>query len=137
VPAPPRLFSVRQTVALFFRPEAEREPTERAYLEHLIAHCPPVATVYGLVQQFHTLVRERGKDTLAPWLTTVEESGVHVVRRFGEGLRRDAAAVEAALSLEWSHGQVEGTVTKIKLIKRSMYGRCNFDLLRRRVLYAS
>jgi len=136
-PAPPRLFSVRQTVALFFRPRAELEPLERTYLEHLIAHCPPVATVYGLVEQFHTLVRERGKDNLAPWLTAVEESGVQALRRFGEGLRRDAAAVEAALSLEWSQGQVEGTVTKIKLIKRSMYGRCNFDLLRRRVLYAS
>ena len=134
-PAPPRLFSVRQTVALFFRPEAGLDPAERAYLAHLIAHCPPVATVHRLVQQFHTLVRERGKDNLVPWLAAVEESGVQALRRFGQGLRRDAAAVEAALSLEWSQGQVEGTVTKIKLIKRSMYGRCNFDLLRLRVLH--
>jgi len=124
-------------VALFFRPEADLDATERAYLAHLITHCPPVATVHRLVQQFHTLVRERGKDDLAPWVTAVEESGVPALHRFGQGLRRDTAAVEAALSLEWSQGQVEGTVTKIKLIKRSMYGRCNFDLLRRRVLYAS
>jgi len=135
--APPRLFSVRQTVALFFRPEADLDATERAYLAHLSAHCAPVTTVHRLVQQFHTLVRERGKDNLAPWLAAVEESGVQALRRFGQGLRRDTAAVEAALSLEWSQGQVEGTVTKIKLIKRSMYGRCNFDLLRRRVLNAS
>jgi len=94
-------------VALFFRPEADLEPAERAYLAHLIAHCLLVATVHRLVQQFHTLVRERGKDDLAPWITAVDESGVPALRRFGQGLRRDAAAVEAALSLEWSQGQVE------------------------------
>ena len=53
------------------------------------------------------------------------------------GLRRDEAAVGAGLTLSWSSGAVEGHVNRIKLIARQMYGRANFDLLRRRVLLAS
>jgi len=52
-------------------------------------------------------------------------------------LTDDRAAVEAGLSLEWSNGQTEGQVNKLKLLKRQMYGRANFDLLRRRVLRAA
>jgi transposase len=57
--------------------------------------------------------------------------------RFARGLTNDRAAVEAALSLEWSNGQTEGQVNKLKLLKRQMYDRANFDLLRRRVLQAA
>jgi transposase len=53
---------------------------------------------------------------------------------FGESLKRDEAAVRAALSLEWSNGQVEGQFNRLKTIKRQMYGRAKFDLLRKRVL---
>ena len=55
---------------------------------------------------------------------------------FAKGLERDEAAVRTSLSLPWSQGPVEGAINKLKLIKRSMYGRANFDLLRTRVLYA-
>ena len=59
------------------------------------------------------------------------------LRRFANGIRLDQAAVEAALTLPYSNGQVEGQVNRLKLIKRSMYGRANFDLLKARVLYAN
>lgn len=49
-------------------------------------------------------------------------------------LTRDRDAVEAALHLPWSNGPVEGQVHRLKLIKRQMYGRASFDLLRLRVL---
>ncbi len=52
-----------------------------------------------------------------------------------QGLKRDRATEEASLTLEWSQGQVEGQSTQLKLLKRQMYGRANFDLLRQRVLY--
>ena len=60
--------------------------------------------------------------------------GVPELRSLVAGVRRDLAAVHAGLTLEWSQGQVEGHVNRLKLIKRSMYGRANFDLLRQRVL---
>jgi transposase len=55
---------------------------------------------------------------------------------FVAGLQRDLDAVTAGLMLSWSSGPVEGHVNRVKMIKRQMYGRANFDLLRRRVLHA-
>ncbi|MFA9435064.1 MAG: transposase, partial [Deltaproteobacteria bacterium] len=61
-------------------------------------------------------------------------SGISALKGFANGITKDGDAVRAALSLEWSNGQVEGQVNRLKLIKRKMYGRANFDLLRKRVL---
>jgi transposase len=68
------------------------------------------------------------------WLERAATSSIPELQSFVVGLERDKAAVAAALSLPISNGQVEGQVTRLKLIKRSMYGRANFDLLRERVL---
>jgi len=68
------------------------------------------------------------------WFEAVDESGLTELRSFAAGLRRDEAAVRAALSLIWSQGQVEGQVNRLKLSKRSGYGHANFDLLRQRVM---
>ncbi len=69
-------------------------------------------------------------------MTKAAASGLAEMRGFVAGLRRDLAAVKAALTYEWSNGQVEGQVNRLKMIKRMMYGRANFDLLRQRVLHA-
>jgi transposase len=63
--------------------------------------------------------------------------GVRAVETFAQGLAKDGRAVRAALTTPWSNGQTEGQVTKLKLLKRQMYGRASFDLLRRRVLLAA
>ena len=62
---------------------------------------------------------------------------VRAVETFAAGLQQDGAAVRAALTLPWSNGQAEGQITKLKMMKRQMYGRANFDLLRRRILLAA
>lgn len=81
------------------------------------------------------MVRQRKAQGLEDWIARVSTSeGVVELRRFAEGLRTDLAAVKAALSLSWSNGQVEGQVNRLKLIKRQMFGRAKFDLLRQRVL---
>jgi transposase len=64
-----------------------------------------------------------------------EQSTVPEVRSFAVGLRHEYAAVAAALEYPWSKGPVEGHVNRLKTIKRQMYGRANFDLLKTRVLY--
>ena len=66
------------------------------------------------------------------WLATAEHSEL---RTFAWGIRRDEAAVRAAVTSRWSNGQVEGQVHRLKLVKRSMYGRCGFPLLRARMLH--
>ena len=83
------------------------------------------------------MVHERKADLLEDWILQTHPPDVpSELRVFADGLRLDYKAVEAALSLEWSNGQVEGQVNRLKLIKRQMYGRAGFDLLRIRVLNA-
>jgi transposase len=69
-----------------------------------------------------------------PWIAAARQSAL---RGFADSIERDRAAVEAALTLPWSTGPVEGRINKLKLVKRQMYGRANFDLLRQRVLSAA
>ena len=113
-------------------PEQERE-----YLRRLCDHEPTIALAYELTQEFAGLTRERTGRGFDAWLTRATTSGITELDRFARGLTDDRAAVEAGLSLEWSNGQTEGQVNKLKLLKRQMYGRANFDLLRRRVLQAA
>jgi transposase len=71
---------------------------------------------------------------LPAWIEEAKACGITAVAGFAQGLVQDLAAVEAALSLSWSNGQTEGQVNRLKLVKRSMYGRAGLDLLRARVL---
>ena len=81
------------------------------------------------------MVRGRQPQALDRWIERTQESGVpRELRSFGDVVKSDYAAVRAALTLPWSNGQVEGQVNRLKLIKRQMYGRAKFDLLRQRVL---
>jgi transposase len=67
-------------------------------------------------------------------LVQVESCDVKKLQNFALGLRQDYNAIRAALTYEWSNGQVEGQVNRLKSIKHQMYGRANFDLLRQRAL---
>ncbi len=93
-----------------------------------------VAEAYALGQRFADMVRKRQSELLLPWLADVGESRISPLMGFAKGIKQDLAAVTNALSLPWSNGQTEGQVNRLKLIKRQMYGRANFDLLRKRVL---
>lgn len=104
-------------------------------MQVLLAAYPSVATAYPLVQRFGELVRARQVADLDGWLADAASSAIAEFGGFALGIRRDRAAVEAGLTLEWSQGQVEGQITRLKLLKRQMYGRAKFDLLRQRLLY--
>jgi len=83
---------------------------------------------------FCRLIRQRRGDELAAWLAQVAKSEVAELKAFARSLEQDRKAVEAGLSLSWSNGQVEGQVNRLKFLKRQMYGRASFPLLRARVL---
>lgn len=138
-PAPPpqRPFSARQTKWLLLRPPEDLDQDEQAFLTRLCEGCDDVSTTYQLAQEFLCLMRERDQAALGSWLERAESSGIPEVRGFAGGIRKDRDAVEAALTTEWSNGQVEGQVNKLKTLKRQMYGRAGFDLLRQRVLNAA
>ncbi len=82
-------------------------------------------------------MRERRADQLDGWLEQASGSGAAPFRNYAASLRRDYAAVRAGMSLSWSSGPVEGHINRLKMIKRSMFGRAKLDLLRHRVLYAA
>jgi len=80
------------------------------------------------------MVKNRRVEALNPWLLDCEGLGIVQLQSFALGLRQDYDAVHAALAYSWSNGQTEGQVNRLKFIKRQMYGRAKFDLLRLRVL---
>jgi transposase len=126
-----RVYSVRW---LCLRPPAQLEPDERAALDQVLAEDEEVARGYRLLQQFRQVVAERSVAALDHWLRDAEASELAPFVSLATGLREDRAAVEAALKLPWSNGPTEGTVTRIKLVKRQGYGRAKLDLLRSRLI---
>ncbi len=92
---------------------------------------PALAAARHLMERFHQIIRGRDADALAPWLIDTSKS---LLASFANGIRRDFAAVRAAVTEPWSNGQTEGQITKLKLVKRQMYGRAKLDLLRARLI---
>jgi transposase len=133
---PVRVLSPRQAVWLFLRDEADLTTAQRAYRAELLYCSPDVACALPFVEEFQRLVRTRDTPALTAWLSAAETCDLGEFREFAVGLRRDYAAVEAAVTSEWSSGQIEGQITRLKLVKRSMYGRAGFPLLRQRFLLA-
>jgi transposase len=134
VPAPP---SARQLSFEWVRRAEKRKPPEQARLDAIRAQSDELATALDLADGFADLIRKRSSETLGEWLARGEASTAPDLRRFAEGIRRDEAAVHAAVTKKWSNGPVEGHVNRLKTIKRQMYGRAGFVLLRARVLNAT
>ena len=129
-PAPSR----RRAAWLVIAEEHEVDATEQAFVSALIARSPELARTITVARAFRAMVRGQRAGELDNWLLTAD--GTPLVG-FANGLKRDLAAVRAALSLPWSTGPVEGQISRLKTIKRMMNGRGSFDLLRHRVLEAA
>jgi transposase len=122
---------------LLIKPRSELTDEEGRWVQALQEHCVPLTSAAALAQQFRDLVRRRDVAGLDDWLNKARDGpDLPEMRRFADGLGQDLSAVRAALSLSWSNGQTEGQVNRLKTIKRQMFGRARFDLLRRRVLWA-
>jgi transposase len=131
-----RRYSPRQAAVFFLRPPAELTEVEQQDVTHMTHASPSIATAYTLAQRFAHLIRQRCAEALEPWLAAAKAAALAEFSQFAAGLERDKAAVLAALQYPWSNGQIEGQINRLKLLKRQMYGRANFDLLRQRVLTA-
>lgn len=132
-PAPPPPPSARKLSFEFIRRPEDRTSEEQGHLERLRASDAGLREGLDLAAEFAAQIRKSGKQTFADWLAEVAGSGCAELRSFADGLRQDQAAVSAALTEPWSNGPVEGQVNRLKTIKRQMYGRAGFQLLRARV----
>jgi transposase len=125
----------RQVAMLFVRRPETLTDKQRACIHALCQADEAIANAYTLAQAFTTMADERQGEELDAWIARVRASEIADLQRFAAGLLLDRAAVHAGLTLEWSNGQTEGQVNRLKSVKRQMYGRAGFDLLRQRVLY--
>ena len=129
----PGLPAARHLVWLLLRRSADLDSEEQATVGRLTQH-RDVARAHELARAFQAMVRQRQPERLDGWLRACQESEILELQSFATGLQREEASIRAALREPWSNGQTEGQVTRLKLVKRQMYGRAKFDLLRQRVL---
>lgn len=129
-----RDLSPRQAAMLIARRPEDLSADQQRMVARLIQASPEIAAMHELVGEFRALLRGRREEDLPIWTEHAVASGLPEMKRFCDTLRRDELAIRAAIRLPWSNGQVEGQVHRLKLIKRQMYGRAGFLLLKRRVL---
>jgi transposase len=134
VPRPLPVPSARQLTGWIMRPDSRLTDEDRDSLAQARAQCPDLDTLVRLTHGFTQLVRGRGGARLETWINEATNSPFPPISGFVAGLHRDYDAVVAGMTHHWSSGAVEGTVNRIKMIKRQMFGRANLDLLRKRVL---
>ena len=129
----PRLPSAKQLSFTIIRKPEERDEDELSRVETLKGINDELTSALDLIVMFVAMVRGVLTLTLKDWLTKADASECVEIRNFAKTLRQDEAAVQAGMTEPWSNGPVEGQVNRLKTIKRQMYGRAGFELLRARV----
>jgi transposase len=136
-PPPQRRLSSRQASFLFLKQPEARSPTHQSSLEQRCQASEERKQADAWSQQFVVMVRQRQGTQRDAWLQRTRARGSHERIGCASGIRRDSAAVQAGVSRMERNGQVEGQMNRLKYLKRPMYGRAPFDLLRLRVLHAA
>ncbi|WP_424534335.1 transposase [Sphaerisporangium viridialbum] len=108
----------------------------RRHLDDLTGSRPRMTALAGRVREFATIRTQRRGHDLEAWITAVRGDDLPALYAFVHGLAKDLPAVIAGLTLPYSNNPMKGANTKVKLIKRQMYGRAGFSLLRQRILLA-
>ncbi len=141
VPPPGDGLTPPQAVGLLLTRRGDRTREQAEATDQLRALHPDIGIAVALLDRFAALIRTRddaGQEVrLDRWLVDAAESGIPELIAFVVKLRQDLAAVRAGLTLPWSQGQTEGQILKLKLLRRQMYGRGTFDLVRKRALRAA
>lgn len=125
----------RRAAYLFLRPADENDDAHRVFLEQFFTLFPELRSPVEQFQAFAGMMREKQGAAFDEWFQHALTSDCPALKKFARGLQKDEVAVRAALNTNWSNGQSEGQINRLKLIKRQMYGRAKFDLLRLRVLH--
>ena len=126
--------SAKQLAWLFVRPKTALNAQDDQLLTRLL-QSQPLNQAYQQTQLFCTMVKSHTAEGLDTWLRDCAASNLADLVSFAAGIQADYAAIKAALTMPWSNARSEGHVNRIKVIKRLMFGRAKFDLLRIRILY--
>ena len=131
---PRRLPSARLIARMMTIGRDHLSKAEAVMIASIEATAPTLVAARDLVDRFNAMIRKREIADLDAW---IEEARKTRLASFANGLMADHDAVRAAITEPWSNGQTEGQITKLKMVKRQMYGRANLDLLRARLLGAA
>ncbi|MFE4550746.1 transposase [Streptomyces sp. NPDC056785] len=126
--------TVRQVTGWLTRHPTTLTKEDRAGLKGVLTHCPELDKAAGHVRDFGEILTDRLGCTLPTWIYAVDASQLPGLTGFALHLLRDLDAVTAGLTLDWSSGSIEAAVNRIKKIKRQLYGRAGFELLRKMIL---
>jgi hypothetical protein len=123
----------RRLVWLFLLPIEKLDEEEVKLRQGLLNHAV-LRLGWQLVSDFQRMLHERKAHQFPGWLQACQASNIPEFVNLALGMKKDQKAIQTALSSKWSNGQTEGQVNRLKLLKRQMYGRANFDLLTARFL---
>ncbi|MBE9601514.1 transposase [Pedobacter sp. MC2016-24] len=127
-------FKPSNAAILFLTPENKLNTTQKELINNLCKSSSGLERALLLAREFRNLMENKLGKQLRGWIENVLRSGISEIATFANGLLRDYQSIENAISLPWSNGPVEGNVNKLKTIKRQMYGRASFELLRKRLV---
>ncbi len=129
-----RIPSARTIARLLTTGRDNLTKSETVVIAAIESGVPLLVTARDIITDFHLMIRSKEENQLAPWIDRARNS---LLSSFGNGVAKDMQAVRAAIVSPWSNGQTEGQITKLKLVKRQMYGRGKLDLLQARLIGAT
>ena len=121
-------------ISLLYKPVDKVKKISQEQLDKVIEKYPQIGEVYDVVKTFKNTLFSKKPDELEKWMDEAERLELKQICRFVNGLRRDIDAVKKAIELEYNNGLAEGSVNKLKVVKRIMYGRNSFELLKGKLL---
>lgn len=127
--------SPRRAAILLTTKSDQIDDRDKHYLEQLLQEVKGAKELQALCASFYVLMRTKDSSKLSAWIEAALRSSMEELNSFVAGIRQDMEAVLAGIKGPWSNGQLEGQVNRLKMIKRQMYGRASFTLLRARVLH--
>jgi transposase len=133
-PPAPKPPTTREVSRLILTDPANLDEDGKTLLGTIRGRCPGLDTIAASVTEFAKMITQLNGDQLDGWIATAQASGSPDLGSFTKGLLSDYDAVRNGLTLPWNSGVVEGNVNRVKMIKRQMYGRAGFTLLRKRVI---
>jgi hypothetical protein len=123
-----------KTSSLFYTDRHKLSSKEKELIDSLCQDSDEIKKAANLIQDFKGMMRMKNGSLLGEWIERASSSNIKEIKGFARGLLTDLDAVRNGINLPWSNGPVEGQVNKLKVIKRQMYGRASFELLRKRLV---
>jgi transposase len=133
-PNAPERISPKHAAILVTRAADKMTEEQQRLFDRIINQCPEAGDLRRIALAFRAALTAENSIQLRRWIEGAKRSEFGPVVRFAYGLQKDISAVAAAVDTPWSTGQVEGQINRLKMVKRQMYGRAGFELLRARVL---